>query len=765
MHIKFVEIQNFRKLKAVRVELDKQKTVFVGPNNSGKTSAMVALRYFLVEPDFSVNDFTLLNWAEISKIGERWESTTGGPPPTVDEWAEVLPAMDVWLDIRPDEVHRVVNILPTLKWAGETLGVRLRLEPKDISAFHAEYLRALTNRKEVVAAGTSAGKTYNVPLWPAGMQAYLEKRLTSDFEVKAYVLDPSKLTPPVGAEAKPQRLAPENESMGTNPFQGLVRIDEINAQRGMTDAIGEGRRLRPDEDALDVKSKRPLSAQVRSYYTKHAAPSDVPDIEDIDALDAIHKAQQAFDSKLHAGLEGALDEIAKLNYPGVSNPKITLSSRIRPVEGLNHPAALQYEVPSMGVGSGVSLPRLPEHYNGLGYQNLLSMVFRLLSFRDSWMRVGKVGKKRDGKNEAAIFEPLHLVLIEEPEAHLHVQVQQVFIRQAYEILRRHKDLGANEKLNTQLVVSTHSSHIAHECEYATVRYFKRIPPQKAGEIPLTSVVNLSTVFGAEEDTQRFVRRYLRAVHCDLFFADGVILVEGSAERILLPHFIKNSFERLNNCYISILAIDGSHAHRLRPLVEKLGLTALIITDLDPAISTGKRPRAAPVRNAGLISRNPTLKSWLPGYEDLDKLLDAADSEKIKAGGPAFQVRVAYQTPLLARLDGAQKEVEVLSRTFEDALVFTNLDYFKGSQVDTTVVNVSALVKAHKASEKLSEALLEELGSNKAQFALDLLFLENFKDIKIPPYIGEGLEWLQSQLVPVQVADPAKKLPATKGAAK
>ena len=47
MNIVFVEIQNFRKLKACRVEIAKQETIFVGANNSGKTSAMDALILFL----------------------------------------------------------------------------------------------------------------------------------------------------------------------------------------------------------------------------------------------------------------------------------------------------------------------------------------------------------------------------------------------------------------------------------------------------------------------------------------------------------------------------------------------------------------------------------------------------------------------------------------------------------------------------------------------------------------------------------------------
>jgi predicted ATP-dependent endonuclease of OLD family len=53
MRIDFVEIANFRKLRSIRIELSKKETLFVGANNSGKTSAMVALRYFLLERERS----------------------------------------------------------------------------------------------------------------------------------------------------------------------------------------------------------------------------------------------------------------------------------------------------------------------------------------------------------------------------------------------------------------------------------------------------------------------------------------------------------------------------------------------------------------------------------------------------------------------------------------------------------------------------------------------------------------------------------------
>jgi len=72
MRINFIEVQNFRKLKSIRIDLFKDKTLFVGANNSGKTTAMIALRRFLIEQKFDSHDFTLSSWKQINKIGQAW---------------------------------------------------------------------------------------------------------------------------------------------------------------------------------------------------------------------------------------------------------------------------------------------------------------------------------------------------------------------------------------------------------------------------------------------------------------------------------------------------------------------------------------------------------------------------------------------------------------------------------------------------------------------------------------------------------------------
>lgn len=83
MKIAHFDIQNFRKLKNCRVELADDCTIFVGANNSGKTSAMDALIAFLKKSkrkELTTRDISLINWPNINKIGEQWVEGDGKQP-------------------------------------------------------------------------------------------------------------------------------------------------------------------------------------------------------------------------------------------------------------------------------------------------------------------------------------------------------------------------------------------------------------------------------------------------------------------------------------------------------------------------------------------------------------------------------------------------------------------------------------------------------------------------------------------------------------
>jgi predicted ATP-dependent endonuclease of OLD family len=207
MHIDFVEIANFRKLRSTRVGFANDKTVFVGANNSGKTSAMVALRYFLVERErasFTLNDFTISHWPTLVAMGKAWE------------------------------------------------------------------------------------------------------RSIAD--------DPAKCQEPEHGVAKPQDLDPDTIALNDDPFGGLIKINEISAQRG----FGQEADIVSDDDevgGIPTRSgTRKLSDQLRRYYNRHLDPYENPDTKDIRALQAIEEAQKAFDLRLNEGFEDALKELEQLGY-------------------------------------------------------------------------------------------------------------------------------------------------------------------------------------------------------------------------------------------------------------------------------------------------------------------------------------------------------------------------------------------------------------------------------------------------------------------
>lgn len=287
------------------------------------------------------------------------------------------------------------------------------------------------------------------------------------FAVRWYRLDPTQLQAPdhQTRHAKLQPLSATATPLEANPLTDLIRVHEINAQRGFGDSAEES-----VTEGRGGSGKR-LTEQLRAYYNRHLDPGDSPDISDLEALTAIQAAQSAFDSRLTSSFAPALIEVAGLGYPNHSDPAIKVETRLSPTDGMNHEAAVLFELDSVAGAPGAPLMRLPETSNGLGYQNLISMIFQLMAFRDDWL---KKYKNTEEQTDVGV-EPIHLVLIEEPEAHLHVQVQQAFIKHAYHVLCNDPLLTRYPRLKTQMVVSSHSSHVAHETEYANLRYFRRLP--------------------------------------------------------------------------------------------------------------------------------------------------------------------------------------------------------------------------------------------------------------------------------------------------
>ena len=714
MKVAFVEIKNFRKLKSCRIDLSPKSTIFVGANNSGKTSAMFALVKFLKKRQLVIEDFTLSNLASIAHLGERYVDESNPIVPSVDDWKDICPFIDVWLDVCEDELRYVADIIPTLSWRSGKIGIRLLFEPKDVEKLFQEYVSAYK------LARTRSDKA---KLWPLDFTDYLHNKMKSHFVMNAYILDPTKVVELTeDSVASPQETPYGNSPLDFDPFKKLIRIDIISAQRWLEDS---------NEGDNDSKSESNLlSAQLRDYYVRQLDPERKPSASDMRALNEIQSAKKVFDKQISKRFQNAMDELAKFGYPGKYNPGIVIEAKTQTSDIISHSTVVKYPIFS----DGDNKYKLPEQFNGLGYQNLISMSFKLMSFRDSWINGDR--RKADDEELEAI-QPIHLVLIEEPEAHLHVQVQQVFIKNAYNILRNNPILKSKNDYCTQMIVSTHSSSIALECKFADLRYFRRTKSTEG--LPISVVINLSNVFGRSTQTSSFVKRYLRTTHYDLFFADAAILIEGAGERIFMPYFI-NKYKLLNDSYISVLEIGGRYAHYLKPLIDTLGISCLVITDIDCAY--GKHNASVkPERGKKYFSSNPTIKNWVIKNVDFDYLLDLNSDSKIETNPNITEAktRIAYQKPVKVSFSD-KTEHEFIPTTFEDSLAYTNFESFKS-------MKGNGLIKKFRDSFKNENALtipqdvynaIKSKSVDKAEFALDMIFNKDPQNILIPTYIAEGL---------------------------
>lgn len=755
MKIDAFNITNFRRLHNVKIDIASEKTIFVGANNSGKTSAAYALKYFLSQDGrklLKINDITLINHQKINEIGDRWLELNSleKEVPTTDieesnlEFIGYFPSLDILIDVPANEIHHVVKIIPSLTWKSGLLGVRLSYEPHNIEKLRQEYIE---ERLKV--------QDKDIQLWPCNLIDFLSKRMDSLFKINTYLLD-------INQKNSPSPKQSDFVVQGFNIHE-LIKFDFISAQRDISDEA---------DKTNDIEKP---ATQIRHYYDKIINPEKSPNEKDIETLRSLQQSQKTFNETLESELDYLFTEIKNLGYPNIADPDIEIKTKIGLLSVyLDHPSVLNYKVGNHS---------LPENYLGLGFQNLIAMTVKLIKYRDEWLRIGKAAQQEQR------IERLHFVIIEEPEAHLHAQAQQVFINNSYSLLTCYKNTK-DEKikkryqhcdsiLQSQLLVTTHSSHIVYEVDFANLRYFDRSLNHQHN-IPLTQVKNLSRYFDSEDASRRFAARYLKLNHCDLFFADALVLLEGKAERLLIPQLIKEHFKGLYRRYISYIEIEGDYAHIFRPLLEMLGLDILIITDLDSKNSNGNK--CIPQKSAEQTSSNPIINKWLfdglQQMKTIDELMSLGNQELVKQYDDtqiyfAFQQEVTINVEIQP-LDNDQSTPKkhftgnIIPRTFEDALIAENLLLIsilpnKIETLPTTEKSEIKKILLDLGESKSLQIFMKYLharlnpdcedtkvegkgGITKAALALELLFVcDKDTNLSAPAYIKNGLDWLQSRL--------------------
>jgi predicted ATP-dependent endonuclease of OLD family len=701
MHLHSCHLRNLRRLRDVHIDLAGKTTTFVGANNSGKTTAAQAFLLFLEGPGrgkFSIHDFNNGTWEDFNRAAEAEQGAV--PFPAI--------SLDLWFEVDDQSLHRVFDLLPDLDWRGSKVGIRISYEARDPLLLLTNYRQMVAEATEGLATSQSSGSAEprtdavgdsQYRPWPQDMIDYLDRRLSVEYELRYYKLDEAQFDQsgtPVSPEYAPARMD------GPRVLSSLLKVDFVRAQRDLNDPDGPSR-------------SDNLSRRLSSFYQQNLEQLGTDHL----ALRALAESERRLNEHFGRVFASTLDTIKQLGYPGIADPEIEIRSSLDGHSLLRGNAAVHYVIP----GSNARLARasLPEEYNGLGLKNLIYMIVEILGFHAQWQAI-----EHDRP-------PVHLIMIEEPEAHLHAQIQQVFIRKVRELVR------ADEVSGTQFVITTHSSHVVFE-DFREIRYFRRETDESACQA--STVRSLSTFVSNEAaDTTYFLQKYLKLTYCDLFFADAAVLVEGPSERLLLPLFIQKSAPELDHCHLSILEVGGAFAHKFRTLVEFLAIPCLIITDLDSVTKNqGQvRPRACPADTPGATTSNPTLTDWLPKILQVDELL-AATSEQKASDKPAV-VRVAYQTLEDVQYRGATEWRA--GRTFEEAFALRNLAWSQAEEHKDLGLHVdgASLAEVARAVYELVRADFDKTG-----FAVGMLTIDE-STWSTPAYIEEGLKWLSSVLAP------------------
>lgn len=662
MYINKIEVYNFRLLKNSILDLENQEekdlSILIGRNNSGKTSFIMLFDKFLKSSSkFNFNDFPITLRENILNI----DSTTNVYDLSIKLILEITYFKEDNLDNLSDFI--------------------LDLNPKENKV---KILFECLIDKEKILKETSHIK-------PENRKRFIKKNFTDYLIEKIYSFDDYENLKP---EKRKNLVEKEKKAIDQ-----IINYQVIHAKRIVASSESE------------ESSKKVLSSIATSYFNKKAENQ-----LSTNELDVINASLLDMDKTLEGKYKKFFGDFLNKSKEFLAMSDLRVVSDLESKQVISNHSKIVY---------GTEDNSLPEHLNGLGYMNILYLLLQL-EIKKEFLIEGK--------------KDINLLFVEEPEAHTHPQMQTVFIDKVKVLL--------SEIPSLQTFITTHSSHIVKNSDFKDIRYFFYDDDGK-NVVVKNFYTELQKKYKNEETEFKFLNQYLSIASAELFFAEKIIFIEGLTEKLLLPYFIQqfdNSLDdedvKLSSQNISIIEV-GANAKAFSHFIEFLGIKALIITDIDTTLKTiktddvtGKSKTtypANPVKNATHTSNasityfyeSPEFKKekeWATWFDSLkkDKLQD--DDAKIK---------LAYQL----------EENSYHARSFEDSFISINVENLLANHLK--INGVSSEMESQLKSEKDFYKLTDSILVKKSEFASSLLWLALTEQVvwNMPLYIKKGLTWV------------------------
>lgn len=689
MKINTIDISNYRKINNAKICLESNITVLAGANNSGKTSLVELFNsvFGKSKGKLHVEDFPAekcKNWSDsaysvfhtafcshekkdeiISEIRdhmfslEKPEESLLIPPITVK--------VQVDYDEKNDDIRCFADYIMELEPTSKSFYFMYRYEINHNSFI--KLIDSVFEKIQVRFEKLTCNSDEDSKIVSA-IKEMLVKLYADSCEEVAYFSD---------------RSYTNMVAMDVSSFKALFNFRHIMAGRTLDDENSDRSRLL-SKNMIDIARQE----DDWQSLTRNLSDQIIQPIQDAKIQDKVRMASLA-------SLSNTIEAIAETNGGQSGNIVIDMDVTEDAINSLlKNITCAKYQTGEY---------YLSESSQGLGYSNLIYIHLQLEKYKKT-------------------VDPLivNFFVIEEPEAHMHPQMQNAFAQYLFSYYKN------EEKI--QGMLTTHSHEVVRNASITQLRVLRQIDQSTC------NIYDLRVFYGSivsKPDLLEFYDWFYTINFPDIIFADKIIMYEGDTERMLIKSALQlEEFESLRNQYISFVQVGGAYAHNYIPIVNFLGIKSVIITDLDY-----DKDAETDAEILASCTTNETIKNlYKEEFKNADPQVQMLYDWKSK------QDHVVIKNVCLA----FQGKEEKFSRTLEEAML-------------TSHYRMSALEKKHKTEwKKLREKdkliytipnkdlinirkIVLHTSNRKTDFMYSVI-LNELVDSMLPHYIKEALKWLE-----------------------